>query len=92
MTTLTSADMAFHMWIYEAAGNPLLVEMLRMYWHHLRRAMIAVIEPLDGRDRVWQEHEEIIKAVLSGNERQAELLSQQHIQGATQRVIQHLPE
>ena len=89
---LTSADMAFHMWIYEAAGNPLLTEMLRMYWHHMRRAMIVVVGQSDGRDLVWAQHEKIVDAILNGKEKLAETLSTKHIQAAAQRVIQSIPE
>jgi DNA-binding GntR family transcriptional regulator len=89
---MTSADVAFHMWIYEAAGNPLLTETLRLYWHHLRRAMVAVVEPLQGRTLVWDEHERILEAVLGCDEQQAQTLSLLHIQEAAQRVMQSLPE
>jgi DNA-binding GntR family transcriptional regulator len=92
VAALTSADMAFHMWIYEAAGNPLLAEMLRLYWQHLRRAMVAVVGPSHDRSRVWDEHEAILNAVLSGDEQRAEALSLQHIQGAAQRVVCTFPD
>ena len=92
MAALTSADVAFHMWIYQAAGNPLLTESLRLYWHHLRRAMVAVVQPLQGRDRVWDEHHHILQAVLGGQEQAAQRLSLLHIQEAAQRVMQRLPD
>jgi len=92
VSALTSADMAFHMWVYEAAGNPLLTDTLRLYWHHLRRAMVAVIEPPQDRGRVWVEHERILEAVLGGDQHLAERLSLLHIQEAAQRVMQRLPE
>ena len=83
---LTEADMAFHMWLYEAAGNPLLAETLRLYWNHLRRAMIAVLEPVATRERTWDEHESILEAVLGGDARRAERLSLHHIREAARRV------
>ncbi len=92
VSALTSADMSFHMWIYEAAGNPLLTETLRLYWHHLRRAMVAVVEPPQDRGRVWVEHERILEAVLGGDQGLAERLSLLHIREAAQRVMQRLPE
>jgi DNA-binding GntR family transcriptional regulator len=92
VSALTSADMAFHMWIYESAGNPLLADMLRLYWNHLRRAMISVVGPTNERVRVWVDHEDILNAVLGGDEKQAEMLSLQHIQNAAQRVIGNFPE
>ena len=87
---LTGADMAFHMWLYEAAGNPLLAETLRLYWNHLRRAMIAVLEPIETRERTWNEHEAIVDAVLAGDARRAERLSLRHIRNAARRVIEPL--
>jgi DNA-binding GntR family transcriptional regulator len=92
VATLTSADMAFHMWIYEASDNPLLAEMLRMYWHHLRRSMVAVVGPSHDRRRVWEEHAQILAAILRGDEARAEQLSLQHIREAAERVVQSLPE
>jgi DNA-binding GntR family transcriptional regulator len=90
--SLTSADMAFHMWIYQSAGNPLLTETLRLYWHHLRRAMTAVIEPSRDRALVWNEHDSILEAVLRGNQQQAARLSLAHVREAAQRVMQSLRE
>ena len=92
VAALTSADMAFHMWVYESSGNPLLADTLRLYWHHLRRAMVAVIGPAQGRGRVWDEHERILAAILAGDPRRAEQLSLLHIQEAARRVMQGLPE
>jgi DNA-binding GntR family transcriptional regulator len=89
---LTRADMAFHMWIYEAAGNPLLTEMLRMYWHHLRRAMVVVVGPSHDRSLVWDEHARILSAILRGDGQLAEALSLQHIQGAALRVLDTVPQ
>jgi len=89
---LTRADMAFHMWVYESAENPLLAEMLSLYWHHLRRAMIAVVGPTHDRGLVWDEHTAILEALLVGDEELAASLSLQHIQGAAQRVMQTFPE
>lgn len=87
---LTGADMAFHMWLYETAGNPLLAETLRLYWNHLRRAMISVLEPVETRERTWEEHEAILGAVLAGDARRAERLSLRHIRNAARRVIEPL--
>ena len=92
VAALTHADVAFHMWIYESAGNPLLTETLRLYWHHLRRAMVAVVEPTQGRDQVWDEHAQILQAILRGDAAKAESLSLRHIQHAARRVMQKLPD
>ena len=39
---LAAADMAFHKWLYEVAGNPIVIDAMNHTWHHGRRAMSAV--------------------------------------------------
>jgi DNA-binding GntR family transcriptional regulator len=37
------AGMDFHLFIYELAGNPLILETMRLYWRHVQRAMGQVL-------------------------------------------------
>ena len=51
------ADMAFHSWIYDLSGNPLIIDTMRLNWQHLRRAIAqvvhqAVVQPAVARARV----------------------------------------
>jgi DNA-binding GntR family transcriptional regulator len=57
------ADLAFHMWMYEVAGNPLLVDTMRLYWNHLRRPMG---EPL-GHGPAWDDQRRILTAIIAGD-------------------------
>src|SRR5215468_5963644 len=41
---LVEADVRFHLFICRVAGNPLLAETLKLYWHHLLRAMGEVLQ------------------------------------------------
>ena len=43
VTQEIAADMAFHSFIYEASGNPLIRETVAQHWHYLRRVMAEVL-------------------------------------------------
>lgn len=88
---LITADMQFHMWVYERAGNPLLVETMRLYWNHLRRAMAEVLRPAEGRKKVWDEHEAILKALHDRDGAAAERHALRHVRDAAQRVADSIP-
>ena len=88
---LITADMQFHMWIYKLAGNPLMVDTMRLYWNHLRRAMAEVLRPAEGRKRVWDEHEAIAKALHERDAAAAERHARRHVRDAAQRVADSIP-
>jgi len=75
---MIEADEAFHRAIYEASGNPLIVQSAAHHWPHIRRAMGAVLVRPNARDPVWDEHEAILKAINEGRADEAERLSLKH--------------
>lgn len=88
---LIAADMRFHMWIYAAAGNPLLVETMNHYWNHLRRAMGEILRDLPSRQEVWKEHDAILKAIIERDGKTAEKLALAHARDAAERVVTSIP-
>ena len=75
---MMTADAAFHTAIYAASGNPLIAQTAQTHWHHIRRAMGAVLQVSTMRESIWDEHEAIAKAIAHGNATQAETLIRQH--------------
>ena len=75
---MMTADAAFHTAIYAASGNPLIAQTAKTHWHHIRRAMGAVLQVSTMRESIWDEHEAIAKAIAHGNVTQAENLIRQH--------------
>ncbi len=72
---LVKADMAFHSLIYELSDNSLILETMRLNWHHLRRAMGEVLRLPTVVRRVWQEHEQIFETMVTRDgERAAQLM------------------
>jgi DNA-binding GntR family transcriptional regulator len=87
---MIDADMRFHHLIYQAAGNPLIVETANQHWHHIRRAMGAVLQTVGVRRVVWDEHEAILRAVNRGDADGAERLAHEHCERAGQHIVAQL--
>ena len=76
--SVIEADIDFHLFIYEASGNPLIGETAQPHWQHLRRVMAAALSEGDLRVSVWDEHEGILRALEAGCVREAEELCRGH--------------
>jgi len=84
---LVEADARFHTYIYRLSGNPLIGEVMGMYWNHLRRAMGEVLRTKGEGKIVWRQHEEIFHALSAGNGKEASRLAEVHLQSAVVRVL-----
>jgi len=87
---MVEADMEFHLWICRVAGNPLLADTIRLYWNHLRRAMGQVLQKPAHRQEVWNEHEEILEAVVAGDPAEASRRATRHATRAGKDVASSL--
>lgn len=88
---LIAADARFHLWFYRVAGNPLIVEMMQLYWNHLRRGMGEVLKPAGSRGQVWDEHEAILRAIAAHDPGRAADLALRHVHDAAFRVADSVP-
>lgn len=76
--SVIEADIDFHLFVYEASGNPLIGETAQPHWQHLRRVMAAALSEEDLRVSVWDEHEGILRALEAGQVSEAEALCRGH--------------
>jgi DNA-binding GntR family transcriptional regulator len=76
--SVIEADIDFHLFVYEASGNPLIAETTQPHWQHLRRVMAAVLSEDDLRVSVWDEHEQILRTLEAGKVAEAEALCRGH--------------
>jgi DNA-binding GntR family transcriptional regulator len=74
------ADIDFHLFIYEASGNPMIGETAQPHWQHMRRVMAAVLSEDDMRVSVWDEHERILGVLEAGRAEEAEALCRGHVE------------
>ncbi len=80
---MMAADAQFHAAIYAASGNPLIAQSAQLHWHHIRRAMGAVLQLSTMRESIWDEHEAIAQAIGAGDEDAAETLIRRHGEDAS---------
>jgi DNA-binding GntR family transcriptional regulator len=78
--SVIEADIDFHLFIYEASGNPLIGETAQPHWQHMRRVMAAALSEDDMRVSVWDEHEVILNTLEAGNALEAESLCRNHVE------------
>jgi DNA-binding GntR family transcriptional regulator len=83
---MVRADIAFHSFLYEASGNPLLAPNAEPHWRQLRRVMGEVLRRAETPDEIWRQHAEILSAVLAGDAALAELRAVNHAVSARQRL------
>lgn len=91
ITNQIAADMAFHSFLYEISGNPLIGETTAPHWRYLRRVMGEVLR--DGEEipgSIWDEHAAILAAVIAGDGAKAEALGRQHILRAAKIFVARL--
>jgi len=84
------ADIDFHTFIYEASGNPLIVETMQLHWQHLRRAMGEVLRRPRMTQQVWREHAAVMEAMASGDAKTSARLLREHVNVAQVRVVEEL--
>lgn len=92
VNALIDADTAFHKAIYEASGNPFIVESAMLHWIHLRRVMGAVHQHQYGRSGIWDEHAAIVQAIHDGNAELAAALSEKHTDLARESLMLNLSD
>jgi len=92
IAAMIDADIAFHNLIYAAADNPLIGESAGRHWHHIRRAMGAVLQTAGVRASVWDEHQAILEAINAGDAGRAEQLARGHCEAAGHALSARLME
>jgi len=83
-------DVAFHALMAEAAGNPVLVEITRQQWGHIRRGIMVALQDPGFHRRCWAEHAAIAHAILTGNAAEAGQLARRHCEVAGAETYQRL--
>jgi DNA-binding GntR family transcriptional regulator len=90
MGAMITADMAFHDFIYELSGNPLVAPSMQTHWTHTQRVMGEVLNRDNKPRDIWDQHEALLEAVAGGKGARAEQLARQHILSAADFMIERL--
>jgi len=89
---LIDVDSRFHIGLYKAVGNGLLVEVMQAQWRHIRRAMAATLSTSGYPKRVWHEHGAIVEAIARGQVKRASHLAHAHTANARTILVNSLTQ
>ncbi len=90
ISELVAADMAFHNFLYELSGNPMIAETASSHWSYLRCVMGAVLMIGLAPVEIWTQHEAIMQAVIDGDSTEAERLARHHINFSAVTVLDNI--
>lgn len=80
------SDLAFHTFVYEASGNPLLAPTAALHWRQLRRVMGEVLRHAEPPETIWRQHAAILDAIVRGDAKRAEAEAIAHVGTAAERL------
>jgi DNA-binding GntR family transcriptional regulator len=89
---MIAADMDFHFFLYGLSRNPLVAETSLPHWSYLRRVMGEVLLHGETPAEIWDQHEAILNAVISGEAQPAERLAREHIRQASETLTARLAD
>lgn len=79
---LVQLDMAFHERLADMSGNPVLLDVTRQQWAHVRRGIAVALQDEAFHRRCWKEHALIAAAIRSGQAERAARLAHDHCEVA----------
>jgi DNA-binding GntR family transcriptional regulator len=91
VAAMTAANRRFHFTVFEAAGMLRMADMIRMLWDSTDNYRSRYFAVTAHRDRVREEHAEIMQAVAAGDGIAAAELSRQHREHALEALCEALP-
>lgn len=83
---------AFHCAIYEGAGNPFLIDMIRSVNDRVERYLRIQLTLADGMQTADTEHQQILKACRSRDGDRAAQLVHDHVMHACSSLLKNLPQ
>lgn len=84
---MITADVAFHRFVVQESGNPLLVESTGVIWRNVQRVMSEVLYRGGAPAWIWEEHRAILDALLAADAQRAEDLARQHAEHGERLIL-----
>ena len=92
VSKMIAADIRFHEFLYELAGNPLIAPAMDMHLTYTQRAMGEVLVQDQSPRDIWDQHAAILEAIGSGDADLAEKLAREHLLQASNFMVSRLKE
>ncbi len=87
---MIAADMRFHEFIYAWSGNPLMAPAMAAHLTYTQRVMGEVLMRDQTPRDIWDQHAQILDAIIAGDAASAEMLARKHINQAASYMIARL--
>lgn len=87
---MIAADVKFHEFVYELAGNPLISHATESHWIYMRRVMGEVLMRDERPRDIWDQHARILDAIMAGDADTAEQQTRRHVLQAANFMIARL--
>ena len=92
VTKIAEADVAFHDVIYTATDNQKLILLLNNLREQMYRYRLEYLKDTQSHDRLVEEHQKIVNAIIEKNKEEAVRLIQEHIYIQELTVIKKIQE
>ena len=90
VSELIAADMAFHHFVYLLSENLLVAPAMDAHWTYTQRVMGEVLMRNEKPRDIWDQHEILLQAIISGDGALAEELAREHILAAANFIIERI--
>jgi len=87
---LVRTDVRFHGLVAELSGNPVVRDIIRQQWAHIRRGIAVALEDPAFHRRCWAEHADMLAAILAGDADAASAIATRHCDVAGREVWERL--
>ena len=90
VSEMIAADMAFHHFVYGLSENLLVAPAMDTHWTYTQRVMGEVLMLNEKPRDIWDQHENLLQAIISGDGALAEKHAQEHILTAANFIIERI--
>jgi DNA-binding GntR family transcriptional regulator len=87
---MIAADMAFHHFVYVLSENLLVAPAMDTHWTYTQRVMGEVLMRNEKPRDIWDQHETLLQAIISGDGALAEKHAREHILAAADFIIERI--
>jgi DNA-binding GntR family transcriptional regulator len=87
---LVRTDVRFHGLVAELSGNPVVCDIIRQQWAHIRRGIAVALEDPAFHRRCWTEHAAMLAAIQAGDADAAAAIAAHHCEVAGREVWERL--
>ena len=90
VAAMIAADIKFHNFIYELSENALIAPIIEAQWTNTQRVMGEVLMRDEKPRDIWDQHEELLDAVIAGDGAKAAAMARQHVIQAADFMIHRM--